>query len=542
MRSRDKAFVRDEEAVETDGGASMVVMPARFQMGSSRGNRRRNANRDVDEVNDLHNAPDKDNQQSLDHSLSRLAITSASTPRLLSDKENDRMNTKIDKLIAAISDRRQIHFAPVAETGEVDVFADRNIEVEVVGQDEHDIERDIANSPENFGRILRSGNGVRRMKSPSSLLHASSKGSWTSTTDSKSSSNAWERAVAAADIRYAIEHMDEGREAIVIRKSFSSEELETRISFPRRLVHDIAPIPLDYDKPVRSSTPSVHSNDTELDTSSPLFRKSCERVRRETYVVAPESTFERGGAEESRLDDKWALVPEPPDDPPEKVNESKALVGKGRAFGVFDDAKNGASSSRAVTKPDISSKALKDISNLRRPGYLQFNSFAKNAKPTPNPRDTVVPITASSAGFEGASDPDSRRAYIKKKWPGLLQDPSLDSTSKPSKLDGAARRRNEQAIGHPIDTSHYSLSHVRGSMAESSLDFGPARQAHFDLALARLEGRALPPERSPIQRHPDSAALSDLEISVEGSHRPLPLWSPRPVNWTPHRALDFSSG
>ena len=540
MRSRDKAFVRDEEAVETDGRALMGVLPARFEGGFSQANRGRNANRDVDEVEGFHTAPDKENQSSLDHNLSRLTIASKSTPRLLSDKENDQMNAKIDKLIAAISERRQIHFAPVAETGEVDIFADRNIEIEGVGRNEYDIERDIASSPENFGRILGSRNGVRRIKSPSSLLYASSTGSWTSTKDSKSSSSAWERAVAAADIRFAIEHMDEGQEAIVVREPFSSGEMETRIPFQRRLVHNIAPISLDYNKPVRSSTPSIHSNGTELDTSSPLFRKSCERVRRETYAVPPESTFERGILEASRLDDEWAVVSEPPVNPPEEVNESKALISKGRAFGVFDDAKSG-TSSRAVEEPNLSSKALKDISNLRRPGYLQFNSFAKDAKSTTNPKDTVATITASSAGFEGAPNPDSRRAYIKKKWPGLLQDPSRDNTSEPPKLDGIARRRNEQAIGHPINTSHYSLSHERTSMADSSLNTGPARQAHFDLALARLEGRALPPLRSPIRRYPDSAALSDRDILVEGGHRPLPLRGPRPVNAMPHPALDYGS-
>ena len=534
--------MRDEEAIEIDGRASMVVPPVRFERESSWGARRRTTNLDMDGVEDFRTAQGKDKQPSLDHSLSRLAIASEPTPRLLSDQENDRMNAKIDKLIAAISERRQIHFAPVAETGEVDIFADREIEAEVVGQDEYDIERDIANSPGNFGRILRSGNGIRRIKSLSSLVDVSSRDSWTSTTESKSSSNAWERAVAAANIRFAIESKNMRKDAVLIREPFRSEEIETRIPFQRRLVYNISPVPLDYDKPVRSATPSVHSNGSELDTSSPLFRKSCERVRRETYAVPPESTFERGFSEGPRLDDEWAFVSDPPDDAPGEVNESNALVGKRRAFGVFDDATDGNSSPKAIKKPNISSKALKDISNLRRPGYLQFNSFAKDAKSVKDPRDTVVPFTASSAGFEGASDPDSRRAYIKRKWPGLLQDPSRDNTPKPPKLDGVARRRNEQAIGHPIDTSHYSLSHIRTSMEDSSLTVGPARQAHFDLALARLEGRALPPSPSPIQRYPDSATLFDSDILVEGGHRPLPLRGPRPMNWTQHRALWHNSG
>ena len=113
----------------------------------------------------------------------------------------------------------------------------------------------------------------------------------------------------------------------------------------------------------------------------------------------------------------------------------------------------------------------------------------------------------------------------------------MAETSRP---DGIARRRNEQAIGRPIDTSHYSMSHVRTSLADSTLNVDPVRQAHFDLALARLEGRALPPQPSPIERHPDLAALHDCDIRIEGSYRPLPLRGPRPrrpANPTPHRAL-----
>ena len=302
-----------------------------------------------------------------------------------------------------------------------------------------------------------------------------------------------------------------------------------KIEAPRggRLFRTVSPIPFDFNKRTRASTPSVHSNGSELDTSSPLFRKTCERIRQETYAEPPESSFQRVSPKFSLLDE-WAFVSEPPGKSSPEVRESEVTSNAGRAFGVFEDRRRGETSSKKNGKQAVRSKALKDISNLRRPGYLQFNSFAKVAKSSNDQTGAAVPATASSVGFGGATDPESRRAYIKSKWPELLEEAGNGRTAEPTRLDGAARRRNEQAIGRPIDRSHYSLSHVRTSLADSLPNADPVRQAHFDLALARLEGRALPPAPSPIRRHADTATLFDRDVQIEGSHGPLPLRGPRP--------------
>ena len=492
---------------------------------------------DSDDVESYHTAADTHQRLSDPSGLEALAISSDSSPRLLSDEENDRMNRKIDKLMAAIDDRRPIHFAPDAETGEVEIFADHY--GQETDRDEYELQGNIAASPENFGRIIEFRNDIHRVGSPNSLRYAASSDSWASTDSKKSSSNAWERVVAAANIRFAIEHGGLDREDSVIKRPFHSSARETKARQVRRQLRTMSPIPLDFDKRIRASTPSVHSTGTEMDTSSPLFRKSCERIRRETYAEPPESTFQRESLKHSQLDE-WAFVLEPRDVPSPDARETKPPNSTGRAFGVFEDGPNGESSSKKTEKPVLRSKVLKDISNLRRPGYLHSNSFAKDANLADAPKSSAVSATASSFGFGGAADPVSRRAYIKSKWPGLLEDPNNGSMAERPRLDGAARRRNEQAIGHPIDRSHYSLSHVRTSVADSSLNADPSRQAHFDLALARLEGRALPPPPSPIHRHPDSAALFDWDIQTEGSHRPLPLRGPRPSrpgNSTPYSSL-----
>lgn len=494
---------------------------------------------DVHEVASQNTAADINHQSSTHNGLECLANTPDSTSRLLSDEENEQMNRKIDRLIAAIDDRRPIHFAPDAETGEVEIFADHYDQES--DQDKRELEQNIATSPENFGRIIRFDNVIRSNQNPYSLQYATSSDSWASTDSKKSSSNAWERAVAVANIRFALEHGRLVKEAAVLRqRPFRGSDMKIEAPRGRRLVRTaISPIPLDFNKPLRTSTPSIHSNGSELDTSSPLFRMSCERMYRDMYAEPPASIFQRGPPESSPLDE-CVSVSEPPGEDSAETREPKMSGTTGRVFGVFEDGRNGEPSSKGNGKLAIRSKALKDISNLRRLGYLRFNSFAKDAKSSNNQADTTVSATSSSTGIGGATDLEPRRAYIKSKWPGLLEDPGNASMEVSLGLDGVARRRNEQAIGRPIDRLHYSLSHMRTSTADSSLNANPIRQAHFDLALARLEGRALPPPPSPIHRHPDSAALFDCDIRGEGTHRPLPLRGPRPsgrANRTPRWAL-----
>ena len=531
---------RDVEAGLSDENGPMTGS-MHEPIGLGRGDSSSTRSRDGDITSDLHRVerscgPVDDNYQSpIQNVLAAGAMGSKSHSRLLSDEENDRMNRKIDRLMAAIDDRRPIHFAPDPETGEVDIFADHyggevNDQSEYNGVNEHseyELERDIAANPENFGRIIRYDNDIRRIRSPHSLQYAQSTDSWASIGSSKSSSNAWERAVAAANIRFALEHGDLDLEPIEVKQPFRSLEMAPKAFRGRRRVRSVSPIPLDFNKLLRTSTPSIHSNGTEQDTLSPLFQKSCERIRRETYAEPPESMFERGVPGRSQLDE-WAFVSEPRDCSSHKARDSKVSRSLDRAFGVFKDDSNGGSSSRGFGKRAIRSKALKDISNLQRPGYLKFNSFANDVDTKKIRTDTVVPATTSSIGLEGAVDPESRRAYIESKWPELLKNPPSGNKKESDQLDGVSRRRNEQAIGRPLETKYYSLSHVRTSVADSSLNVDPVRQAHFDLALARLEGRALPPPPSPIRRYPDSAVISDRDILNEGGHRPLPLRGPRP--------------
>ena len=478
---------------------------------------------DVHAVKSHHITTERNHQSPTREGQAALAIKTDSCPRLLSDAENKRMNKKIDRLIAAIDDRRPIHFEPDAQTGEVQIFADQ----EVIGQQkDQEFEQDFAVSPDILGARLKSSIGIRHMKSPDSLRYAESNDSWASTISESTSSNAWMREIAAANVRAALVNGGVDLIETPVRHPFRSwPVVETRQG--RSRVQKTSPIPLDFHKALRTSTPSIHSNGSEQDTSSPLFGKSCERILRDTYSQPPDSTFQRESMEYSQLDE-LASISEPRDAPSPEACEAKTSNSARRAFGVFQDDSNGVSLSKGTDKSTTRSKVLKDISNLRRPGYLQFNSFAKDAKSASNRAVTTATGPEPLVGFEGASNRESPTAYISKRWPGLLDDRGNGSMLELPRLDGAARRRNEQIIGHPIDTSLYALSHVRNSATDLLLAVDPTRQAHFDLALARLEGRALPPPPSPIQRYPDWASLYDRDVQIEGGYRPLQLHGPMP--------------
>ena len=476
-----------------------------------------------------------------DHELAAVPDRSHSIPHLLSDEENERMNKKIDRLVAAIDDRRPIHFATQTTTGEVEIFADHPHEVIDRESDKADLERDVAASPGNFWRKIRASNSVRRTNSLNSLQYANSTASWATTDSEKSSSKAWERAEAAANDRFALACSGLDHVATVIRRPFHNPDRQAPVQRGWRLMRTISPIHLDYHNRTRIPTPSIHSNGSEQDTSSPSFGKSCQRLLEETYAEPPRYSFQREYLEDS-LPDEWAFVSEPRDVPLPKAPKVETPRSTAKAFDVFRDKSNGGALQKKTGHKDLRSEALKDVSNLRRPGYLKFNSFAKDADSAGDQKTNAALGTAASVRLDSTFNSISRRAYVNKKWPGLLGDRSSGSMAEPPKLDGAARRRNEQATGRPTNESLYSLSHTRTSVEDSRLNINPSRQAHFDLALARLEGRALPPPPSPISRYPDWAALYDRDVYIEGGHRPLPLHEPAPgrrsekrPRWVPGR-------
>lgn len=442
------------------------------------------------------------------------------TSCILSEEENRVLDDKIDRLIAAIGDGRQLDFTQDLDIGDVDISAMRRDDDSDAGS----LEKQIASHPNNFGNIIRTRRRRNLRESDTSMVTIAS------TSGATSGTNAWERAIAAADIRYALRALEPGsaaRDGTVIRMSVKSVEEIARKDGGRYLtfmgkkgpeVCAISPIPLSFASPPGFKTPSIHSTGSELDSSSPLFGKSAQVWLRKPqgglYSVSLDST----DARITRLKESITTWLESVEHPSRSAVPKRVEKPEG-AFGVFNDEDASRDPvSKQVSGDNPGAEALKDISNLRRPGYLQHNSFAKPTLSSAA-KERAVLSQSSTGAFGGAVDRDSRRDFIQSKWPGLL--PRNEATTVPEVPESSKERRSEnENPPQPMFTAFDTTP------AHQRLKPDPVRAAYFELALARLEGRAPPGQYSPPKRYADRVA--DYGSSVELEHQPWNVREPKP--------------
>lgn len=387
--------------------------------------------------------------------------------RLLTEEEDRLMNEKIDRLVAVIQTGRQLHFSPDHQTGNIDVSIIRDRPNDDDGRS--DVKADTVASPENFEYMIGiPGSGHRRLLTPNSLL---SNDTSRSNVRSTSLSSAWENVLAALEEYYALEPGVEARFTPPTRENNPREvsaairrdgQYITYIEKDEVKVATVAPIPLDFNKPLRTSTPSIHGTGSDLDCSSPLFEKSLEALIRKTtrnLTTLEEATHDSRSSDLRDSVFKWL----------ERVKTSPVweeqthAAGKRQDLHVFREGGKDQLAPERDRKPLTASKALKDVSNLRRPGYLQHNSFAQ-------------------------TDQVNKRA---ESTPHIRRRPRKDPSPQKSTLQD------------------------------------PNRTADFDLALARLEGRGSPQQYSPIRRYADETGLYGPEVLVERRplrhYHPVPM-------------------
>ena len=455
----------------------------------------------------------------LDMGSTKLLIADKAS-RILSDEENRVLDDRIDRLIAAIDDGHQLDFAQDPETGNVDISATRYKDFSDAGS----LEALIAANVENFGNIIRPGNGRKMLRSENSVIPSSH--------DSVASSgtNAWERAIAAANLRCALRALEHGAAAqgdTVIKnfeaaKEAAKKELGRYVMFMGKNgpeIRAISPIPLDFNKPRGMQTPSITSNGTEADRSSPLYGKSTPAWLHEPRGESAEASSDGNASLEPRLKhsvSSWLESVEPLPRAKLTKNQDKPE----RAFGVFNDhGPRGGLDSEEIPRDNPAARALKDISNLRRPGYLAHNSFA-DSKPAATGQKRILPSRSPAKTFGGAMDPESRRGFIESRWPGLLSQPiDISAAEAPEAHEGL----HGEVEKFPV----LAITHDATSAAQQPVHPDPIRAANFELALARLEGRAPPGRYSPIKRY--AAKKGDYGSSVEVEHRPWPIREPKPT-------------
>lgn len=426
--------------------------------------------------------------------------------RLLSTPENDAINSKVDRLVAAIEDRRGLRFVPSSEIEEYDVFADAVSNI-ARSEDEDEIEQSISPWPQNFGRIIRQGEEHLAVRSPRSEIYdlyhgAFSPSNWSDISAAEQSS---QRATAQDQFDDRSRTSNEVR--TVVRRTVRAHNQQTKQHESQHLVrmgragveqHRIFPIPLDFDKALRALTPSIHSNGSEQDCSSPLFAKSCEAILREANDSFSTPSYDREPNRGSTPDPAISTWLKEIHTPP--VRTYRGDDKPRRDFGVFQDAAgNGGTGWKARSKLQPVCDTLKDISNIRRPGYLAFNSFAREAMTVAHNDTEQAELKVTSRGLYGEHLVKSPLKVDRHGIRGLHN--VLDN------LGFAERERTGN--DHPFE----ELPMLQE--AEQPLDPDPERANHLAFTLARLEGRVPPRTPSPILRFSDTEGVYSSRVALD---------------------------
>ena len=399
----------------------------------------------------------------------------------MSEEENDRLNEKIDRLIAVVQAHRPLQFVANTYTGDVDIYTDHRGSYPEGADDRNpdsgdDLEAEIAKASQDFGNILVEGDRFHLTQSLNS--HDEDSGSlsdgWETVT---SAGRVWsESASGTPDVKprnpYTILRSPKARR----KRARGSRLLRLNDSGNFNGYEKIVPLPLNHVKKQHLRTPSISSGDSKVDCSSTLFQK-CQ------YAELLRINESSKSNNEPVL--RWLDGLEMPQHTVLPIRDGR----KNKAVTVLRDDTRDQQPQRTIAPSD----ALRDVSNLRQPGYLQYNSFAQEDKlalpirakpstamcqPDTHGTDRVSKKHGTKGEsespsqppptlpFGGASNLQTCRAFIKSRWP-VLRSSGIESSSQ---------------------------------MAERPLHPNPERAKHFEFSLARLEGRMPIEYSAPIRQ------------------------------------------
>ena len=176
--------------------------------------------------------------------------------------------------------------------------------------------------------------------------------------------------------------------------------------------YTIAPIPLDYNRPPAPRTQSIHAQGSVLDCTSPLFPKSAKAKLRSILKSKELNGLTAGNlgkvSELSNHDsqinriEEWLKNTEPVeyleevdilDEIGEKDNEKTS-------FPVWSPIEEAGLASSAHGPQLSSQSALRDMTNLRQPRYLEKNSFFQGGDKNEQRLSRFIPTPARAADFE----------------------------------------------------------------------------------------------------------------------------------------------
>ena len=315
--------------------------------------------------------------------------------------------------------------------------------------------------------------------------------------------------------------------------------------------HTISPIPFNIHKKARTTpgTPSISSHGSILDCSSPSFAQTCKALTKQSYLDLAASLGPGATASRVFIIDRehggGLDLPDIGSDPggPEDID-------------VWVDIESGDEDDENKENVDPNANVLKDTTNLRRPGYLQHNSFYQDAKakaknaatthiggplPTAQHQPSIIAppnsVASSPTSFfttHGDSEHNTTWATAFAGLEGVVisdspdiqaplslgpRPPSLSRTLHIEKTLAALEERID-----PISKSHS----LEGVVIPDSLDTqaplslgprspSPSRTLHIEKTLAALEGCSDPISKSPspVQRSVRPGSNYSHDVLVE---------------------------
>ena len=497
---------------------------------------------------------------------------------LLPSPEHNRASfrSRVERLVQAIRRGRSIRFASPDADGRVRFSAvDVNVP-SVSGSSEHSVTRQIAEYPENFGRVL--GPGSHCIPSPSSVDR---RGDLQQPNEATAPARRARSPLITEDQRRGLEqrilakiaesdNKDRKDPAATVIRREHPRVVDPRvvrtagISGVQR--HHISPIPLDYGKTCASHTPSIASSNPRSDFSSlssyvPQPRPTTARHPGNSNhgsitqgdTVATDRSFERNASGDESSLEYFSGSSQTEEDGQQKrgkivswlrrvssalkPSESSPARKLGRAIGVFQDKPSEGTIEQIRTPSRRPQAALQDVTNVRRPGYLEKHSFAKEKRL--RGLFSLENIKRGKQRQELSPDRPTTRSRIRAESP---HDDRLGRSAKRARIAESQAPLEDHAVAgsaRATQSSESPASTVRPARGEDDVHPDHA------FALARLEGRVPPPPSSPIQRYADDNEIYygshvELEMNVLELHRPQPLRSFRYGQWTEalQRAVD----
>lgn len=286
----------------------------------------------------------------------------------------------------------------------------------------------------------------------------------------------------------------------------------------RSVTRSISPIPINFSRARTVATPSICSQDSSFDKSSPLFGISCMAKHRRARHLSPRQKLKAASLrmlEKDRLSWRSRIIvwirnianpgsdtsSNSSQDPRSfkvwRTREKNEIAKKrqGKVFGpedyrqVQEHERKAKENLRRAGKAGTPKNVLKDITNLRRPGYLEQNSFYKESKISAQALEVSRAAVSAPALPEGPAIYSSASVFARANWPNPL---NSHPTSDEESLE-AARARLQ---GYTIEDSPPSSQPAWSKHAQSPRS-----------ALARLESRTIPSDpfsiEFPYGSHPD---------------------------------------